>query len=106
MRLATLVTAQTTPPQSKAQTANSSTPPFMTPNATTPVKTPKSKRQQQQQLPPNLVELISSLEEEFEEMNDKYVSLLSRYEFMNTISTRITLLGAFYTNTSLRSSAC
>ncbi|GMH98875.1 hypothetical protein TrLO_g14201 [Triparma laevis f. longispina] len=70
--------AQTTPPQSKAQTANSSTPPFMTPNATTPVKTPKSKRQQQQQLPPNLVELISSLEEEFEEMNDKYVSLLSR----------------------------
>ncbi|GMH98879.1 hypothetical protein TrLO_g14201 [Triparma laevis f. longispina] len=75
---AILKRAQTTPPQSKAQTANSSTPPFMTPNATTPVKTPKSKRQQQQQLPPNLVELISSLEEEFEEMNDKYVSLLSR----------------------------
>ena len=55
----------------------------MTPNATTPMKTPKSKRsqrqeQQQQQLPPNLVELISSLEEEFEEMNDKYVGLLSR----------------------------
>ncbi|GMH58567.1 hypothetical protein TrST_g7203 [Triparma strigata] len=41
-------------------------------------KRSQRQEQQQQQLPPNLVELISSLEEEFEEMNDKYVGLLSR----------------------------
>ena len=59
------------------------TPPFMTPKADpdTPPRTPPSRKlapaHKQQQLPPNLVHLLTSLESEFEDLNSRYVGLLS-----------------------------